>query len=65
MAFADPQSRSTPEFVFRGEDLVLDRDVIRRFARSLSNRSPVYIWEQAAHDGFPSYRNGQIQWCYQ
>ncbi|QQK39827.1 Fatty acid synthase subunit beta, putative [Penicillium digitatum] len=36
------QMPSTPEFVFRGEDLVLDRDVIRRFARSLSNRSPVY-----------------------
>ncbi|KAJ6125114.1 Fatty acid synthase subunit beta [Penicillium samsonianum] len=33
---------STPDFVFRGENIVLDREVIRRFARSVSNRNPVY-----------------------
>ncbi|KAJ5964405.1 Fatty acid synthase subunit beta [Penicillium vulpinum] len=33
---------STPDFVFRGEDIVLGREAIRRFARSVSNRNPLY-----------------------
>ncbi|KAJ5770018.1 uncharacterized protein N7511_002069 [Penicillium nucicola] len=32
----------TSDFVFRGEDIVLDRKTICRFAQSVSNRNPVY-----------------------
>ncbi|OGE55204.1 hypothetical protein PENARI_c004G09587 [Penicillium arizonense] len=32
----------TSDFVFRGQDTVLDRETIRKFAQSVSNRNPVY-----------------------
>ena len=32
----------TSDFVFRGQDIVLDREIIRQFAQSVSNRNPIY-----------------------
>lgn len=33
---------ATSDFVFRGQEVVLDRNTIRQFAQSISNRNPVY-----------------------